>query len=63
MIRLEHISKVFQAGTLSGNPVAMAAGLAQLKDLEKHGGYERLEQIGQRFEDGLDWLTCLFRCE
>lgn len=44
---------VYQAGTLSGNPVAMAAGLAQLKELERHAGYERLEQIGQRFEDGL----------
>lgn len=44
---------VYQAGTLSGNPVAMAAGLAQLKELNKQGAYQRLEAIGQRFEDGL----------
>ena len=44
---------VYQAGTLSGNPVAMAAGLAQLSELEKQNGYQRLEEIGQRFEDGV----------
>jgi glutamate-1-semialdehyde 2,1-aminomutase len=44
---------VYQAGTLSGNPLAMAAGLAQLRDLEKQNGYQRLEAIGQRFEKGL----------
>lgn len=44
---------VYQAGTLSGNPVAMAAGLTQLKELAKHDGYRRLDEIGQRFEDGL----------
>jgi glutamate-1-semialdehyde 2,1-aminomutase len=44
---------VYQAGTLSGNPLAMAAGLAQLKELEKQNGYQRLEAIGQRFEKGL----------
>ncbi len=44
---------VYQAGTLSGNPLAMAAGLAQLKELEKQDGYRRLDEIGQRFEEGL----------
>lgn len=44
---------VYQAGTLSGNPVAMAAGLAQLRELEKHDGYARLDEIGARFENGL----------
>ncbi|MCH2064268.1 MAG: glutamate-1-semialdehyde 2,1-aminomutase [Roseibacillus sp.] len=44
---------VYQAGTLSGNPLAMAAGLAQLRELEKQNGYRRLEEIGQRFEDGV----------
>lgn len=44
---------VYQAGTLSGNPLAMAAGLAQLRELEKQNGYQRLEAIGQRFEKGL----------
>ena len=47
---------VYQAGTLSGNPLAMAAGLAQLRELEKHNAYHRLEQTGQRFENGLRQL-------
>jgi glutamate-1-semialdehyde 2,1-aminomutase len=44
---------VFQAGTLSGNPVAMAAGLATLRELRDHPPYQRLEQMGQRLVDGL----------
>ncbi|MEP4078992.1 glutamate-1-semialdehyde 2,1-aminomutase [Haloferula sp.] len=44
---------VYQAGTLSGNPLAMAAGLAQLKELDKPSGYARLDQLGLHFEDGL----------
>ena len=41
---------VYQAGTLSGNPVAMAAGLAQLRELEKQNGFARLEDLGQIME-------------
>jgi glutamate-1-semialdehyde 2,1-aminomutase len=44
---------VYQAGTLSGNPVAMKAGLAQLRELEKPGVYEKLEALGARLEEGL----------
>ncbi len=44
---------VYQAGTLSGNPVAMAAGLAQLRELEAIGAYERLETLGRRLEEGV----------
>jgi glutamate-1-semialdehyde 2,1-aminomutase len=44
---------VYQAGTLSGNPLAMAAGLAQLRELERVGGWERLEAIGAEFEAGV----------
>ncbi len=44
---------VYQAGTLSGNPLAMAAGVAQLKELERQNGWQRLEEIGQTFEDGI----------
>ena len=44
---------VYQAGTLSGNPLAMAAGLAQLHEMERVGGYGKLEQLGARLEDGL----------
>jgi glutamate-1-semialdehyde 2,1-aminomutase len=41
---------VYQAGTLSGNPVAMAAGLSQLRELEKQNGYALLEHLGQTIE-------------
>jgi len=44
---------VYQAGTLSGNPLAMAAGLAQLHEMERVGGYGKLEQLGSRLEDGV----------
>ncbi|MEM9445092.1 MAG: glutamate-1-semialdehyde 2,1-aminomutase [Verrucomicrobiota bacterium] len=44
---------VYQAGTLSGNPLAMAAGLAQLETLESENGYEKLELIGQKLEAGI----------
>lgn len=44
---------VFQAGTLSGNPLAMAAGIATLKQLRENPPYDRLERLGQRLEDGI----------
>jgi glutamate-1-semialdehyde 2,1-aminomutase len=43
---------VYQAGTLSGNPLAMAAGLAQLHELERVNGWAKLEELGAAFEDG-----------
>jgi glutamate-1-semialdehyde 2,1-aminomutase len=45
--------KVFQAGTLSGNPIATAAGIATLKELRDNPPYERLEQLSKRLADGL----------
>jgi glutamate-1-semialdehyde 2,1-aminomutase len=44
---------VFQAGTLSGNPLAMASGLATLQELRDHPPYARLEQMGSRLAEGL----------
>ena len=44
---------VYQAGTLSGNPLATAAGLAVLRRLREEAVYEELEQIGSRLESGL----------
>jgi glutamate-1-semialdehyde 2,1-aminomutase len=44
---------VFQAGTLSGNPLAMAAGLATLQQLCADPPYARLEQLGRTLADGL----------
>lgn len=45
--------KVFQAGTLSGNPLATAAGIATLKVLRQTNPYPRLEQLGTRLALGL----------
>ncbi len=42
---------VYQAGTLSGNPIAMAAGLAQLRQLISQGGWSRLEELGAQLEE------------
>jgi len=53
---LAPIGPVYQAGTLSGNPLAMAAGLAQLRELHDRSGFARLEQLGAHFEQGLRQL-------
>ena len=53
---LAPIGPVYQAGTLSGNPLAMAAGLAQLRELDQRSGFGRLEQLGAHFERGLRQL-------
>jgi len=44
---------VYQAGTLSGNPLAMAAGLALVKELRKPGFYDDLEEKSDWFAEGL----------
>jgi len=44
---------VYQAGTLSGNPLAMAAGIATLRRLREPGSYERLEALSTRLAEGL----------
>lgn len=44
---------VYQAGTLSGNPLAMAAGLTQLKEMEKRNGWLQLEERGAELEAGM----------
>jgi glutamate-1-semialdehyde 2,1-aminomutase len=46
--------KVFQAGTLSGNPLATAAGIATLRELRDNPPYDRLEQRAAMLADGLD---------
>ncbi len=50
---LAPIGPVYQAGTLSGNPLAMAAGLAQLKALDAADGYTQLEAKGAQLEAGI----------
>jgi glutamate-1-semialdehyde 2,1-aminomutase len=48
---LAPLGPVYQAGTLSGNPLAMAAGLAQLEELERTNGWALLESLGARLEE------------
>ena len=50
MDQLSPDGPVYQAGTLSGNPLAMAAGLAQLRELEGINGWKLLEELGAQFE-------------
>jgi glutamate-1-semialdehyde 2,1-aminomutase len=53
---MEHVSPlgpVYQAGTLSGNPLAVAAGLATIRALEDPAVYRRLEALGARLEQGM----------
>jgi glutamate-1-semialdehyde 2,1-aminomutase len=45
--------RVFQAGTLSGNPLATAAGIATLKSLRDDPPYQRLDELAARLADGL----------
>jgi glutamate-1-semialdehyde 2,1-aminomutase len=53
MEQLAPLGAVYQAGTLSGNPLAVAAGLQTLELLAKPGTYERLEALGTQLEAGL----------
>ncbi len=55
MEKLAPLGPVYQAGTLSGNPLAMAAGLKTLELLRRPGTYERLDHLGQVISDG--WLA------
>jgi glutamate-1-semialdehyde 2,1-aminomutase len=53
---MDHLSPdglVYQAGTLSGNPLAMAAGLAQLRELDRIDGWKLLEELGAQFENAV----------
>jgi glutamate-1-semialdehyde 2,1-aminomutase len=55
MEQLAPIGQVYQAGTLSGNPLAMHAGLAALKAIQSRGSalYSDLDQLGQYLEEGI----------
>ncbi len=54
MERLAPVGDVYQAGTLSGNPLATAAGVSVLRRLRDAAVYESLEQRGARLEAGLE---------
>ena len=50
---LAPLGAVYQAGTLSGNPVAVAAGLTTLKLVQAPGFYERLSKLAKQLTEGL----------
>jgi glutamate-1-semialdehyde 2,1-aminomutase len=50
---LAPLGPVYQAGTLSGNPIAMAAGIANLEELQSVNAYEKLEQLGAQLAAGM----------
>ena len=53
MDHLAPLGPVYQAGTLSGNPLAMAAGIASLKKLKEQNPYPRLAELGSQIRDTL----------
>jgi len=54
MEQVAPLGRIYQAGTLSGNPLAVAAGLATLKALDRPGIFERLEDLARRLQEGLE---------
>ena len=57
MEHLAPLGPVYQAGTLSGNPVAVAAGMKTLELLESENPYPQLERLGKRLADGLNRIA------
>jgi glutamate-1-semialdehyde 2,1-aminomutase len=54
MTRVSPSGPIYQAGTLSGNPLSMSAGLATLREIERDADlYDRLERLGAQLEEGL----------
>jgi glutamate-1-semialdehyde 2,1-aminomutase len=53
MDKLAPLGPVYQAGTLSGNPLAMAAGIAALEELQATGAYATLEELAKQLEMGM----------
>ncbi len=53
MDHLAPLGPVYQAGTLSGNPLAMAAGIASLRLLKEENPYERLDRLGRQLRDAV----------
>lgn len=53
MRNLAPLGSVYQAGTLSGNPLAMRSGLTTLRVLDREGAWDRLEELGQHLDSTL----------
>jgi len=61
MDQLAPVGPVYQAGTLSGNPLAVVAGLTTLKLLSRSGTYDELAAKGKRLEDGFRCILAKYR--
>ena len=57
MDKVAPVGPVYQAGTLSGNPLAVAAGLATLRNLSSGNAYDRLEDLGDQLERGIQEVS------
>ena len=58
MENLSPLGGVYQAGTMSGNPIVMAAGLATLTKLKNNlNWYDHIEKLGQKFENGIKEIS------
>ncbi len=53
MERVAPLGDMYQAGTLSGNPLAVSAGVATLTELQKPGIYEQIDRLAARLADGI----------
>jgi len=53
MEQVAPLGPAYQAGTMSGNPASMASGIACLEVLKQDGVYEKLDQLGERLENGI----------
>jgi len=60
MDQIAPVGPIYQAGTLSGNPLAMAAGIATLRELRKPGFYEALEEKAAGYADALAALAAKY---
>jgi glutamate-1-semialdehyde 2,1-aminomutase len=58
MERLSPLGPVYQAGTLSGNPCSVAAGLATLRRIDRDETYQQLDNTAKKFADGLAGAAC-----
>lgn len=62
MAKIAPSGPVYQAGTLSGNPLAMSAGIATLTELKKPGVYEELDRKAKKLGDGMAAITAEAGC-
>ena len=53
MERVAPLGDMYQAGTLSGNPLAVSAGIATLRELQRPGVYEQIDRLARRLADGI----------